>query len=124
MTQMNPENNFTTSVNGRRAGIGEALETIKRSAGPLPSAAIFEHGTLQIKMYRPVETDRQQPHDRDEVYFVASGSGWFVNGSDRHPFASGDMLFVPAGIVHRFEDFTDDFCTWVVFYGPEGGERP
>jgi len=124
MTPMKPEKNFTTSVNGRRAGIGEALETIKRSAGPLPSAAIFEHGTLQIKMYRPVETDRQQPHDRDEVYFVASGSGWFVNGSDRHPFASGDMLFVPAGIVHRFEDFTDDFCTWVVFYGPEGGERP
>jgi hypothetical protein len=25
---------------------------------------------------------------------------------------------------HRFEDFTDDFATWVIFYGPEGGERP
>jgi len=34
----------------------------------------------------------------------------------------GDLLFVPAGIVHRFEDFTDDFATWVMFYGPEGGE--
>ena len=29
---------------------------------------------------------------------------------------------VPAGVVHRFEDFTDDFATWGMFYGPEGGE--
>ncbi|MEO8164540.1 MAG: cupin domain-containing protein, partial [Betaproteobacteria bacterium] len=35
-----------------------------------------------------------------------------------------DMLFVPAGVPHRFEMFTDDFCVWVMFYGPEGGERP
>lgn len=34
----------------------------------------------------------------------------------------GDLLFVPAGVVHRFEEFTDDFATWVMFYGPEGGE--
>jgi hypothetical protein len=34
------------------------------------------------------------------------------------------MLFVPAGIEHRFYDFSDDFCTWVMFYGPEGGELP
>jgi mannose-6-phosphate isomerase-like protein (cupin superfamily) len=123
MTLNNPEKNFTSSALTRRASIAEALEAINHSTTPLPSAAIFEHGTLQIKMYQPAGTDMQQPHDRDEVYFVASGSGWFVNGPDRHAFASGDMLFVPAGAVHRFENFTDDFCTWVVFYGPEGGEH-
>jgi len=32
------------------------------------------------------------------------------------------MLFVPAGVAHRFDEFTADFCTWVMFYGPEGGE--
>ena len=37
---------------------------------------------------------------------------------------TGEALFVPAGVEHRFEDFTDDFAAWVVFYGPEGGERP
>jgi hypothetical protein len=25
--------------------------------------------------------------------------------------------------VHRFEEFTDDFYTWVIFYGPDGGEK-
>jgi mannose-6-phosphate isomerase-like protein (cupin superfamily) len=70
------------------------------------------------------ETDEQTPHTRDELYVVAQGSGTFVNGDRRHPFTSGDVLFVPAGAPHRFEDFSDDFGTWVIFYGPEGGERP
>jgi len=32
------------------------------------------------------------------------------------------LLFVPAGVEHRFEHFSEDFSTWVVFYGPRGGE--
>lgn len=74
-------------------------------------------------MYRPAKHDRQRPHTRDEIYIVARGSGWFVNGIERHPFQTGDVLFVPAGVEHRFEGFTDDFCTWVMFYGPGGGEK-
>jgi len=23
-----------------------------------------------------------------------------------------------------FLDFTEDFCTWAIFYGPDGGEEP
>ena len=61
-------------------------------------------------------------HTKDEIYVIASGAGWFVNGDARHRFAPHDVLFVPAGIVHRFEEFTDDFQAWVFFYGPEGGE--
>jgi len=84
---------------------------------------LFEHGSLEIEVYAPRGTDPQQPHTRDEVYVVISGSGWFVNGAERSRFAAGDLLFVPAGVVHRFEVFSDDFATWVMFYGPEGGEQ-
>ncbi len=87
-------------------------------------ALLFEHGTLAIEYYKPDRVDRQQPHTRDEVYVIASGSGYFVNGDQRHPFTAGEVLFVPAGVVHRFEQFTEDFATWVIFYGPEGGEAP
>lgn len=86
-------------------------------------ATLFSHGSLEVEIYRPVGIDRQQPHTRDELYVVVSGSGYFVNGASRHPFEPGEVLFVPAGIEHRFEDFTEDFATWVFFYGPEGGER-
>jgi quercetin dioxygenase-like cupin family protein len=46
-----------------------------------------------------------------------------VQGDTRHRFQAGDAFFVPAGQVHRFEHFSDDFVTWVVFWGPPGGER-
>lgn len=120
---MKPEKNFTISQDRRRVTVADALEAVSKIKDGVPSAFCFEHGTLQIKMYRPHGNDPQKPHSRDEVYVVARGSGWFVNGDDRHPFQTGDMLFVPAGVSHRFEEFTDDFCTWVFFYGPEGGER-
>jgi mannose-6-phosphate isomerase-like protein (cupin superfamily) len=53
---------------------------------------------------------------------VVQGRGFFVNGPERHPFSVGDILFVPAGADHHFEDFSDDLAVWVVFYGPDGGE--
>ena len=45
-----------------------------------------------------------------------------VLGEERVIFTAGDVLFVPAGTVHRFEQTSPDFSTWIVFYGPEGGE--
>jgi mannose-6-phosphate isomerase-like protein (cupin superfamily) len=84
---------------------------------------LFRHGSLEVEIYRPNQIDRQTPHIRDEIYVIISGTGYFVNGDQRHPFEPGEVLFVPAGIVHRFEDFTPDFATWVFFYGPEGGEK-
>jgi len=87
-----------------------------------PFKEFFKHGTLSIEFYKPEGVDLQTPHSRDEIYVVASGTGYFVNGSSREEFEPGEVLFVPAGIEHRFEEFSDDFSTWVFFYGPEGGE--
>lgn len=89
------------------------------------SARIFTHGTLEVRCwYAPRGTDPQAPHTRDEVYVVVAGRGDFLCDGSRHACAAGDLLFAPAGAEHRFENFTEDFATWVIFYGPEGGERP
>lgn len=85
---------------------------------------LLTHGTLELGYYVPQGTDPQQPHEQDEIYIVQSGSGIFMLGDERLPFEAGEALFVPAGVPHRFEDFTEDFAAWVVFYGPPGGERP
>ena len=106
-----------------RLNPAEWLEKLPTSDGKR-SVLAFEHGTLQVKLYAPRGTDPQQPHTRDEAYVVVSGSGTFVHGDRRDPFQPGDFLFAAAGVVHRFEDFTDDLAVWVLFYGPEGGERP
>jgi mannose-6-phosphate isomerase-like protein (cupin superfamily) len=83
---------------------------------------VFTHGTLVVEFYRPDRIDHQKPHDRDEIYVVATGTGVFYNGGRRWNFKAGDFLFVPARVEHRFEKFSDDFSTWVIFYGPIGGE--
>jgi Cupin domain len=96
------------------------------SKGPPPAGnlavPIFAHGSLEVELYTPRERDPQQPHDRDEVYLVARGTGLFFDGTARRPVGPGTFLFVAAGQAHRFEDFSPDFATWVLFYGPPGGE--
>ena len=86
------------------------------------SAVAFKHGTLTLKSYAPRGTDPQQPHSQDELYVVARGTGVFVHGDRRDRFGPLDVLFAPAGLPHRFEEFSDDLKVWVMFYGPEGGE--
>lgn len=91
------------------------------------SALMMEHGSMTLRWYAPRGHDPQSPHDQDELYLVAAGSGTFALGRndadlERAPFGEGDAIFVPAGWVHRFEEFSDDFATWVIFWGPAGGE--
>ena len=98
----------------------DALESLKDS--PKEFIELFNHGSLSVEVYKPKLTDLQTPHNRDEIYVVISGSGKFINGNRTVEFKAGDFLFVPAGIEHRFINFTNDFSTWVFFYGPDGGE--
>jgi mannose-6-phosphate isomerase-like protein (cupin superfamily) len=84
---------------------------------------LLQRGTLSIELYAPQGEDLQQPHRQDELYVVISGHGTFLNGDTHHPFGPGDVLFVPAGVVHRFEQFSPDFRPGYLF-GPEGGEEP
>ena len=85
-------------------------------------AVTLRRGTLELGFYAPVQVDLQQPHEQDEVYVIVSGSGRFVNDGVVTEFGPGDALFVPAGVEHRFVEFSDDTEMWVVFYGPTGGE--
>lgn len=112
---MNEENSC------RRLTIADALACLP---GPEENrfATIFEHGTLLVEIYAPRGSDTQNPHTRDEIYFVAAGSGEYVCGDARQTFGPTDMLFAAAGVSHRFENFTGDLVLWVLFYGPEGGE--
>jgi mannose-6-phosphate isomerase-like protein (cupin superfamily) len=86
---------------------------------PLPFIELLSLPHLAIEIFAPLVTDTQQPHARDEVYFVIRGSGEFVFREQRSPFSAGDMFYVPAGAPHRFENFTSDFSAWVLFCGPD-----
>lgn len=62
-------------------------------------------------------TDRQQPHREDEVYYVIGGRGVIrVAGEDR-PVKAGSLVFVAAGVEHRFHDIGEDLRV-LVFWAP------
>lgn len=102
--------------------LGEAARCLSAQVAPrfLP---VFRHHSLEIELYAPRGSDPQTRHSRDEVYVVVAGSGTFRHQSASTPVVTGDCLFVAAGVEHRFESFSPDFAVWVMFYGPEGGER-
>lgn len=91
-------------------------------------ARLLEKQNFDVSLYKPDKTDPQTPHARDELYVIASGEGQFFCAGETEAFGTGDVLFVAASVEHRFENFTDDFSAWVIFFGPrpriESGPLP
>jgi mannose-6-phosphate isomerase-like protein (cupin superfamily) len=83
---------------------------------------LLKHGSMSIEYFAPKHLDTQLPHMQDELYVIASGTSQFFRNGQVINCNKGDVIFVSAKMEHRFIDFTDDFATWVIFYGPEGGE--
>ena len=104
--------------------------TLARLPGPpsarypqgAPFATVMAGGTMSVEVFAPNGADSQQPHAQDELYFVHSGTGEMVINGQRFDAAAGDAFFVAAGVAHGFENFSEDFVTWVVFYGSQGGQ--
>jgi mannose-6-phosphate isomerase-like protein (cupin superfamily) len=82
-----------------------------------PFATMMAGGTMSVEVFAPKGEDLQQPHTQDELYFIQRGLGELVINGQRFDAAAGDAFFVAAGALHRFEYFSEDFVTWVVFHG-------
>jgi mannose-6-phosphate isomerase-like protein (cupin superfamily) len=80
-------------------------------------------GTMSVILFTPRGKDYQTKHAQDELYIVMQGSGVLLVEDVRMEFGTGDVLFVAAGKMHRFVEFTEDLATWAVFWGPVGGEE-
>nr|WP_206324099.1 cupin domain-containing protein [Streptomyces sp. HNM0574] len=65
-------------------------------------------------------TDPQKPHRQDEVYLVVSGRGAITVGEETTMVARGSVVYVPAGVPHRFHHISEDLRVMVVFSPPEG----
>jgi mannose-6-phosphate isomerase-like protein (cupin superfamily) len=88
------------------------------------AVGVLQRGTLDLVLGTPARPDEQAPHEQDELYIVVRGRGVLFHDGQREPFGPGDFLFVAAATEHRFEDFSDDFLMWRVFYGSKGSEVP
>ncbi len=76
----------------------------------------FRKGNVSLVFFAPKTVDYQTFHEEDEFYFIVRGSGELIIEDEKIPCASGDAFFVPAKARHHFENFTDDFATWAIFF--------
>ena len=104
------------------ASLAEAEARLPTDPGVFRFHYALRHGTMKVGLYAPIGRDAQGPHKQDELYIVISGTGSFVKNGERRRFRPQDVIFVEAGAEHRFENFSDDFATWVIFWGVVGGE--
>jgi mannose-6-phosphate isomerase-like protein (cupin superfamily) len=110
-----------------KASISQALKRLPAAPTAVypqgaPFAKMMAGVSMSVEVYAPKGVDLQQPHKLDELYFIHNGTGQIDINGQKFDAAAGDAFFVAAGVEHRFENFSEDFVTWVVFYGPEGGE--
>jgi len=85
---------------------------------PGRSAEVFIDGDLELRFSACPTDGPQVPHQRDELYFVAAGAGHYRVEDKVTPVSAGDVLFCAARVAHGFENMSDDFSVWVLFYGP------
>jgi mannose-6-phosphate isomerase-like protein (cupin superfamily) len=86
---------------------------------PGRSAEVFVDGELEVRFAARPTDGAQVPHQRDELYFVAAGTALYRVEGSVTPVGPGDILFCAARVPHGFENNSEDFCVWVLFYGPQ-----
>ncbi|MEA2612686.1 MAG: hypothetical protein QOI52_645 [Chloroflexota bacterium] len=67
-------------------------------------------------------TDPQSPHTEDELYVVMSGRARVTVGAEERDVRSGSLIFVGAGVAHRFHDI-EERLVLVVAFGPAEDSR-
>lgn len=77
-------------------------------------------GTLSLGLYvLPAgDTDPQQPHTEDEIYYVVSGAARMQVGDDDEEIGPGSVIFVETDVPHRFHTITETLTVLVVFAPP------
>lgn len=60
-------------------------------------------------------TDTQSPHGEDEVYYVTHGEAALVTEGETISVSPGSIIYVRAGVDHRFDPITNDLQTVVLF---------
>lgn len=64
--------------------------------------------------------DPQQPHTEDEVYYVVRGRGQIRVGTEDRAVQAGSLVYVVAGVEHRFHTIEEELQLLVFFAPAEG----
>lgn len=64
--------------------------------------------------------DPQQPHTEAEAYYIVAGRGQIFVAGENRAVEPGSIIFVPAGVEHRFHSIIEALDILVFFAPAEG----
>ena len=76
----------------------------------------FTKGDFELEFFAPRGQDYQTPHEKDEFYIIVQGTADLLKENEIIHCQIGDAVFVAAGEPHHFENISNDFATWVIFF--------
>lgn len=82
---------------------------------PESGAMLLETGPLRVLAFIPQGWDRQTTHAEDEIYLIAEGTGLLWTLERTFAAQKGDLLVIPNGITHWFDDYSAGFRVWTLF---------
>lgn len=68
-----------------------------------------------ILVLKPGQKDIQEPHSRDEIYYIIEGNGFIEIGENTYSFHSGMCIFVPSNTPHRLFDNISQVIALYIF---------
>ena len=97
----------------------------RRAAGGSPYLEFIRVPALSVGVYTLAAgaVDGQQPHTEDEIYYVVQGRGAIRVGEEDRPVGPGSVVYVAAGVDHRFHSIVEELTVLVVFAPAEGSLR-
>jgi mannose-6-phosphate isomerase-like protein (cupin superfamily) len=98
-------------INGDRNQAGKLYEEFLRV--PAMSAGLY--------VLPAGAPDPQKPHAEDELYYVLRGRARMRVGSEEQQVRAGAVVFVEAGVEHRFYDIDEELQVLVFFAPAESG---
>jgi quercetin dioxygenase-like cupin family protein len=96
-------------VDQQRAASGKSYQEFLRV--PAMSAGLY--------VLAAGATDLQRPHHEDEIYYVVYGRARFQAEKEDREVSAGSVIFVAAGVAHRFYEIAAELAVLVVFAPPE-----
>lgn len=87
---------------GRVWQAAQVVDTIDKTPQQFFRLLSRDDLTVGVLRIQPGGVDMQGTHAQDEVYAVVAGRGIVRLGDVDHPVEPGSIIFVPAGLAHRF----------------------
>jgi mannose-6-phosphate isomerase-like protein (cupin superfamily) len=99
--------------------INEYIEKIKQNDFYFHTFINKESLAAGVLVLQPGESDTQEPHESDELYFILKGDGFLKIKNIDHSVSENKMYYVGKNIEHFFYGNSKELVVLYFFGGPD-----